>query len=479
MRTELYIDGRWTPGGAGTFATVDPATGKTIAEVAEADAADVDAAVAAAQRAFDSEEWAAMMPAVRARLLNRLADLIEEHTGELAELETLDQGQPLGLSTHISVPNAVEHFRYYAGWATKITGVTTPLSIPGVDHRTRREPIGVCGLITPWNFPLAIASWKLAPALATGNTAVLKPAEQTPLTTLRLAELITEAGFPNGVVNVVTGGPEVGRALVAHPGVAKISFTGSTEVGREIGAAAGGALKRVSLELGGKAPSIVTADADIDAAVAGNLMGGTYNSGQVCGAYSRVYVDHSRADEFVDKLVTAAEAVTLGPGSAADTQMGPLVSGEQLDRVAALVASGVEAGAAVVTGGERPGGALADGYFYPPTVLTGVTQDMRIAREEIFGPVLPVLTYDDPDELAAKANDTEFGLAAFVWSRDIGTANRLAARIRAGAVYINLPPFIDAGAAWGGMKASGIGREMGWEAILAYTEVKGIWTSLS
>jgi acyl-CoA reductase-like NAD-dependent aldehyde dehydrogenase len=480
MTAQMLIDGAWTESsGGGRFETVDPATGEVLDLVPEGTAADVEAAVAAAAKAFESSQWAAMMPAARARLLWRIADLVEEHADELARLETRDQGQPFAISSTISVPNAVEHFRYYAGWATKLHGVTVPLSIPGVDYRNRREPLGVCGLITPWNFPLMIAAWKLAPALVTGNTVVLKPAEQTPLSTLRLAELCMEAGVPAGVINVVTGGPEVGQAIVRHPQVAKISFTGSTEVGREIGSVAGRRLARVSLELGGKAPSIIAPDADLDAILQGNIMGGLLNCGQVCAAYTRFYVDHRRADEFAEKLAAVASGMRLGNGLDPDTILGPLVSQEQLDRVDRYVRGGVSEGATLLTGGSRADGDLERGFFYRPTVFAGVDDSMAIAREEIFGPVLSVIPYDDPAELSARANDTDYGLGAVIWSRDIGTANRLAQEINAGTVWINLPPFLDAAAPWGGMKASGVGREMGWEGIVSYTDIKSIWTSLS
>lgn len=480
MTAQMLIDGEWTESsGGGTFETVDPATGEVLDLVPEGTAADVEAAVAAAAKAFESSQWAAMMPTARARLLWRIADLIEEHADELARLETRDQGQPFAISSTISVPNAVEHFRYYAGWATKLHGVTVPLSIPGVDYRNRREPLGVCGLITPWNFPLMIAAWKLAPALVTGNTVVLKPAEQTPLSTLRLAELCMEAGVPAGVINVVTGGPEVGQAIVRHPQVAKISFTGSTEVGREIGSVAGRRLARVSLELGGKAPSIIAPDADLDAILQGNIMGGLLNCGQVCAAYTRFYVDHGRADEFAEKLAAVASGMRLGNGLDPATILGPLVSQEQLDRVDRYVRGGVSDGATLLTGGSRADGDLERGFFYRPTVFAGVDDSMAIAREEIFGPVLSVIPYDDPAELSARANDTDYGLGAVIWSRDIGTANRLAQEINAGTVWINLPPFLDAAAPWGGMKASGVGREMGWEGIVSYTDIKSIWTSLS
>jgi len=480
MTAQMLIDGAWTDSSDGrTFETVDPATGEVLDLVPEGTAADVEAAVAAAAKAFESSEWAGMLPAARARLLWRIADLIEEHADELARLETRDQGQPFAVSSTISVPNAIEHFRYYAGWATKLHGVTVPLSIPGVDYRNRREPLGVCGLITPWNFPLMIAAWKLAPALVTGNTVVLKPAEQTPLSTLRLAELCMEAGVPAGVINVVTGGPEVGKAIVRHPQVAKISFTGSTEVGREIGAEAGRRLARVSLELGGKAPSIIAPDADIDAILEGNIMGGLLNCGQVCAAYTRFYVDRLRADEFAEKMAGAVSGMRLGNGLDPATMLGPLVSQGQLDKVDRYVRAGVAEGATLLTGGARSGGDLERGFFYQPTVFAGVDDSMTIAREEIFGPVLSVIPYEDPAELVGRANDTDYGLGAVIWSSDIRTANRLAHEIKAGTVWINMPPFLDAAAPWGGMKASGIGREMGWEGILSYTDVKSIWTSLA
>ncbi|HWL79043.1 aldehyde dehydrogenase family protein [Microbacterium sp.] len=475
---QLYIDGEWTTGsGGGTFETLDPSTGSVIGTAIEASAADVDAAVDAAVRAFADPAWRDMTPSARGKLLWRIADLIEQHADELGELESRDVGQVVGFARG-SMAGAADMFRYFAGWTTKLDGTVSSISVPGYLHYTRREPVGVCALITPWNFPLAIAVWKLAPALATGNTVVLKPAEQTPLTTTRLVELVEEAGVPKGVVNLVTGGPEVGQALVYHPRVDKVSFTGSTEVGRSIVRASAGNLKRVSLELGGKAPNIVLKDADIDQAVIGSMLGGLFNSGQACAAYSRFYVDASRVDEFTDKLGSAMSNMKLGPGLAPDTQLGPLVSEEQLARVEGYVKGGIEQGAEVVLGGKRADGDLAAGFFFEPTLFRGVTHDMTIAREEIFGPVLPVISYDDPEELVAQANDTDYGLVACVWTKDVALGHRLAHGIRAGEVYINSMPMLDPAAPWGGFKASGWGREMAADALDAYTETKGIWVNL-
>ncbi|MEU1389380.1 MULTISPECIES: aldehyde dehydrogenase family protein [unclassified Nonomuraea] len=474
--TGLYIGGAWGPAADGaTFATLDPAEATVITKCAEAGPADVDRAVAAARAALDDPAWAELPAAARARLLWKVADLVEEHADELAELETRDNGQPLAVARNVTVPGTAEHFRYFAGWCTKIEGSVLPVSYPDTLHYTRREPVGVCALITPWNFPLMIAAWKLAPALACGNTVIVKPAEQTPLTTARLVELMALAGFPPGVVNLLTGGPETGAALAGHAGVDKISFTGSTSVGRSLVHASAGNLKRLTLELGGKTPSIIAADADIDAAVAGNVQGALFNSGQVCAAYSRFYVDRKRVDEFTSKMAAAADALKVGPGLDPATDLGPLISEDHLMAVDAHVRSALYDGAQLVTGGRRADG---PGFFYRPTVFAEVTDTMAVAREEVFGPVIPVLAYDDPDEIVGRANGLEYGLAASIWTNDLSTAHRLAARIRAGAVFINMIHVPDAATTWGGYKASGWGREMGPYAIDAYTEVKGVWTHL-
>jgi acyl-CoA reductase-like NAD-dependent aldehyde dehydrogenase len=460
-----------------TFATLDPSTGSEIAQVAHAGAEDVQRAVAAAREAFAEGPWASLAPSRRERLMLALAAAIEERAEEFAQIESLDNGKPVGLAQYVDVGGAVGHLRYFAGWPTKIEGSVLPVSAPNMLCYTRREAVGVCAQIVPWNFPLLMTAWKLGPALAAGCTIVLKPAEQTPLSALRLGELALEVGFPPGVLNVLTGDGATGAALVDHPDVDKIAFTGSTSVGREIGAKAGKALKRVTLELGGKSPNVILPDADIGAAIKGSFQAIYFNSGQACNAGSRLFVPAERYDEVLGALAEAANSARLGPGLDPDTQLGPLVSAEQHERVMGYIESGRSEGAEVLAGGEA---ALGDsgGYFVAPTLFSTTSDELRIAREEIFGPVLVASPYDSLEEVAARANAGEYGLAAGVWTRDVGSAHRLAAMLRAGSVYINTWGVADPSAPFGGFKASGIGREHGHDGLDAYLETKTVWTAL-
>jgi len=478
----LYIDGKFVDAASGkTFETPNPATGETLARVAEGDAEDIDRAVRAARKAFESGPWSTMTAYERGRIVWRIGDLIDEHTEELAQLETLDNGKPLVIARAADVPLAAELFRYMAGWATKLEGNTISLSVPYMPGSqfhayTLREPVGVVGQIIPWNFPLLMAAWKLGPALATGNCIVMKPAEQTPLSVLRLAEIFAEAGLPAGVVNVVTGfGETAGAALAAHPGVDKIAFTGSTEVGKSIVHAAAGNLKKVTLELGGKSPNIVFGDADMEAATAGAASAIFFNHGQCCVAGSRLFVQEKHFDDVVSGIAEIAKSIKLGNGLDPETQMGPLVSDEQLSRVTGYLDSGREQGATVVTGGARKGDT---GYFVEPTVLTNTRPDMKVVREEIFGPVVVAQPFESIEDIAASANDTPYGLGAGIWTKDISKAHALAAKIRAGTVWINCYNVFDAALPFGGYKQSGWGREMGHEALEAYTEVKAVCAQL-
>ncbi len=481
---QLLIGGEWTPAEAGeTFAVENPATEETLATVARGRAADVERAVRAARRAFESGAWRKTTPSERGRLMWKLADAIEQRSEEFAQLESLDNGKPLTVARVADVALTIDHFRYYAGWATKIQGETIPISVPYapgsrfLDY-TLREPVGVVGQIIPWNFPLLMAAWKLGAALATGNTIVLKPAEQTPLTALLLGEVITAVGFPAGVVNIVTGHGDAGAALASHPGVDKVAFTGSTEVGHEIVKASAGNLKKVTLELGGKSPSIVFDDADLEMAAAGVASAIFFNQGQCCCAGSRIFAGPKVREELVARVAKIAETSKIGPGFDPSTTMGPLVSKAQYERVTGFIAAGTKAGAKLAAGGkERPQG-LAKGHFVKPTVFTDVSPEMTIVREEIFGPVVSVQPFESLDEVIAKGNDTEYGLAASVWTKDIKKAHLVAAGLRAGTVWVNCHNIFDAAAPFGGYKQSGYGREMGQHALEMYTQVKNVIVNL-
>ncbi len=474
--TKLLINNRWVPSESGkTFATINPSTGEEICQVAEADAADVDKAVKAARAAFEGP-WRKMRASERGRLLYRLADLMEANADELARLETLDNGKPLSIAKAVDVAKTVACYRYFAGWADKVQGKTIPIDGDFFCY-TRHEPIGVVGQIIPWNYPMLMQSWKLAPALATGNTVVMKPAEQTPLSALRIGELLLEAGYPEGVVNILPGfGPTAGAALARHMDVDKVAFTGSTEVGRLImTAAAQSNLKRVTLELGGKSPNIIFADTDLDAAVEGAHMGVFVNQGQSCCAGSRVFVEEKIYQQFVEKSVARAAKRRVGDPLDPSTDQGPQVDQSQFDRIMGYIESGRSEGATLACGGERVGNR---GYFIRPAIFCDVHDDMKIAQEEIFGPVMSVIAFKDMDEVIARANKTDYGLAAGVWTSDIKKAHAVANGVRAGTVWVNCYHVLDTRAPFGGFKQSGMGRELGEYALHEYTEVKTVTVKL-
>jgi aldehyde dehydrogenase (NAD+) len=476
---KLLVNGQWVEGSGKAFDTTNPATGEVLTQVAEATAKDVDLAVAAARKAFEDAggAWRKMTASERGRLLWRIGDLIEKNIDELAELETLDNGKPIFESRYVDMPMVADVFRYYAGWATKIHGETVNTFNNAFTY-TLREPLGVVGAIVAWNFPLLLASWKLGPALACGNTVVLKPAEQTPLTALRFGELALEAGLPPGVLNIVTGGPETGAALVKHPGVDKIAFTGSTSVGKEIMRNSADTLKRVTLELGGKSPNIVFADSALDSAVKGAINGIFYGKGEVCCAGSRLFVEKKVEDEFLTKLVEYSKRLKLGDPLDPKTRLGAIVSETQMKTVLGYIEAGKNEGARLLAGGKRASVNGDHGYFIEPTIFGGVKNEMKIAQEEIFGPVLATLSFDDIEEVAEQANKNIYGLAAAIWTNDIKKAHQLSRRLRAGTVWINTYGLMDASLPFGGYKQSGFGRELGMHALEHYTELKTVWMNL-
>jgi acyl-CoA reductase-like NAD-dependent aldehyde dehydrogenase len=475
---KLLIDGQWLDSPR-KLDTLNPATGEVLTQIAEASAEDVDRAVAAARKAADDRgaPWRKMSASERGRILWQLADLVESNIDELAEIETLDNGKPVFESRYVDMPMVVDVLRYYAGLATKIHGETLN-TVEGAFTYTLREPVGVVGLIIPWNFPLLLASWKLGPALACGNTVVLKPAEQTSLSTLRFGALAAQAGIPAGVLNIVTGGPETGKAIVRHPGVDKIAFTGSTAVGKEIMRGAADSLKRITLELGGKSPNIVFADCDIDSAVKGAITGIFYGKGEVCNAGSRLFVESKVQDEFLEKLVARVKKMRPGDPLDPKTRMGAIVSQEQMQTVLGYIEAGKNEGAKLIIGGSQVSVDGGKGFFIEPTIFGGVSNDMKIAQEEIFGPVLATLSFDDLDQVIALANRNPYGLAAAVWTRDVKKAHTVSRQLKAGTVWINTYGLMDAALPFGGYKSSGFGRELGQHAIEHYTELKSVWLSL-
>ena len=479
IRNRLWIANAWEDAASGaTFPTLNPATGEVITHVGEARAEDVDRAVRAAREAARGSAWRRMNPHKRAELLWKLADALEAAADEIGALETADNGKTWFEARKVDLPSVVENFRYFAGLADKVQGSTIPVAGPFFNY-SLREPVGVVGVIVPWNFPLSLAAWKVAPALACGNAVVLKPAEQTPLTALRLGELAAEVGFPEGVLNVVPGfGPTAGSALVRHPDVDAIAFTGSTEVGRIVMREAADTLKKVSLELGGKSPNIVFADADLKSAVRGASTGIFYGKGEVCAAGSRILVERAVYDDFVEQLAARAAQMTVGDPMDPGTRLGAIVSEEQLERVMGYVEAGKAEGARLVAGGERT---LVNGRgnFVTATIFADVEPGMRIAREEIFGPVAAVIPFDDMEDALAKAHDTIYGLAAGVWTRDVGKAHRMASELQAGTVWVNTYNQYDSASPFGGYRKSGFGRDLGWEAALEkYTQTKSVWIAL-